>query len=191
MPTNSVHDIGNVTRHSGDRDRIGKAGSETISTEIQTRVDRVDWTRVHSELDLQGWSLVPQLLTLAEADLIASLYKNEKIFRSRIIMNQHGFGRGEYKYFSYPLPPLIQALRTATYPYLAPIANRWHQRMGDEARFPTSTLRFSRAATRLARPVLHRCSSSMDRRTTTACIETFMGSTSSQYRSRCCWISQV
>jgi uncharacterized protein len=136
MRTNSAHDIGDVTRRSGDCDSLRRAGSETISTESQTRVNRVDWTRIHSDLDLQGWSLVPQLLTLAEADLIASLYKNEEIFRSRIIMNQHGLGRGEYKYFSYPLPPLIQALRTATYPYLAPIANRWHQRMGNEARFP-------------------------------------------------------
>ena len=74
---------------------------------------RVDWTKVHADLDAQGWAVVPKLLTHAEADSIAGLYHQEQGFRSQVIMARHGFGRGEYKYFSYPLPPLIQALRTA------------------------------------------------------------------------------
>src|SRR5215469_15084518 len=92
---------------------------------IQERVGAVDWNQVHADLDGQGWAIVPRLLTEAEADAIAALYKQEHGFRSRIILGQHGFGRGEYKYFSYPLPPLLQALRTSAYPYLVPIANQW------------------------------------------------------------------
>ena len=103
---------------------------------IQARVDRVEWARVHTDLDAQGWALARTLLTSAEADAIAGLYDNGHGFRSHIIMARHGFGRGEYKYFSYPLPPLIQALRTAAYPHLAVVANRWHERMGRMDRFP-------------------------------------------------------
>jgi hypothetical protein len=110
--------------------------SAAKSSSIQVRVDTVDWTKVHADLDAQGWAVVPQLLTLPEADLIAGLYHQEQGFRSQVIMARHGFGRGEYKYFSYPLPPLIQALRAATYPHLAPIANQWHERMGNKVRFP-------------------------------------------------------
>ena len=103
---------------------------------IQARVDAVDWARIHAELDAQGWSVVPDLLTHAEADSIADLYDQDKVFRSQVIMARHGFGRGQYKYFSYPLPPLIHALRTATYPHLVPIANRWHERIGNAVSFP-------------------------------------------------------
>jgi uncharacterized protein len=117
-----------------------KTSSETglaaSSTAIPARVEAVDWTKVHADLDVQGWAIVPKLLTHAEADSIAGLYHQKQGFRSQVIMGRHGFGRGEYKYFGYPLPPLIQALRTAAYPHLAPIANQWHERMGNNARFP-------------------------------------------------------
>ncbi|WP_231712566.1 2OG-Fe(II) oxygenase [Vineibacter terrae] len=106
------------------------------STAIEARVGGVDWTTVHADLDAQGWAIAPRLLTHAEADLIAGLYHREQGFRSHVIMARHGFGRGAYKYFSYPLPLLIQALRTAAYPHLVPIANQWHERMGKDARFP-------------------------------------------------------
>jgi len=106
------------------------------STAIEARVDDVDWMNVYADLDAQGWAIVPKLLTHAEADLLANLYRRKQGFRSHVIMNRHGFGRGEYKYFSYPLPPLIQQLRTAAYPRLAPIANEWQQRMGKDVRFP-------------------------------------------------------
>lgn len=117
-------------------DRSAGAGSATGSGAIQARVEAVDWTKVHSDLDAQGWAIVPRLLTPEEANSIAGLYQQEQGFRRQIIMAQHGYGRGEYKYFSYPLPPLIEALRTATYRRLVPIANRWHERMGNEVRFP-------------------------------------------------------
>lgn len=104
--------------------------------QCQARLDSIEWTSVHAELDAQGWALAPKLLTTAEADAIAGLYRADGGFRSHIIMSRHGFGQGEYKYFSYPLPPLIQALRTAAYPHLAAIANRWYERMGKTERFP-------------------------------------------------------
>jgi hypothetical protein len=113
-----------------------ETGPGTSSSTIQTRVDGVDWTKVHADLDAQGWAIVPKLLTCAEADSIARLYHQEQGFRSQVIMGRHGFGRGEYKYFSYPLPALIQALRTTAYPHLSPLANQWHERMGKDVRFP-------------------------------------------------------
>ncbi len=103
---------------------------------IEQRVAAIDWPRVGTDLDAQGWAILPRLLQSAEADAIAALYGREDGFRSRVVMASHGYGRGEYRYFSYPLPPLVEALRTAAYPRLAPIANAWQARMGKDARFP-------------------------------------------------------
>jgi len=107
-----------------------------MAASIAARVDQIDWARVHADLDAQGWSVAPGLLTGAEAGQLAGLYSRPEGFRSQVVMARHGFGRGEYKYFSYPLPPLIQALRTAAYGHLAPIANRWSERLGQATRFP-------------------------------------------------------
>jgi uncharacterized protein len=115
---------------------LPETGSVLTSTAIQSRVDCVDWMKVHTDLDAQGWAIVRKLLTYTEADSIAGLYHQEQGFRSQVTMSRHGFGRGEYKYFSYPLPRLIHALRTAAYPHLAPIANQWHERMSKDVRFP-------------------------------------------------------
>ena len=112
------------------------AGLGTSPATIQTRVDGVDWAKAYTDLNAQGWTIASKLLTEAEADSIANLYDEEQGFRSRVVMGRHGFGRGEYRYFSYPLPPLVQVLRTAAYPHLVPIANQWHERMGKEVRFP-------------------------------------------------------
>ncbi len=105
-------------------------------TSIAARIDRADWGSVHTGLNAQGWAIVPGLLTDTEADGVADLYRSEQGFRSHIVMARHGFGRGEYKYFSAPLPRLVQDLRTAAYPHLAPIANQWHARMRSDVRFP-------------------------------------------------------
>lgn len=105
---------------------------------IPMRLRQIDWSSVHADLDAQGWALLPKLLDPEQADAIVSLYHQEKGFRSRVVMARHGFGRGEYKYFSYPLPPLVQALRKSAYPYLAPIANQWQERMGKDTRFPST-----------------------------------------------------
>jgi hypothetical protein len=102
----------------------------------QARVDALDWAKIYADLDAQGWAVAPKLLSSDEADSIAGLYRQEQGFRSLVIMSRHGFGRGQYKYFSYPLPPLVEDLRAAVYPRLAPIANRWYERMGKDVRFP-------------------------------------------------------
>jgi hypothetical protein len=92
---------------------------------------------IAKELDAYGCAAVKALLTMEECNTLAKLYSSDEPFRSRIVMARHGFGRGEYKYFAYPLPELIGSLRTTFYPHLAAIANRWNKAMGIEARFPT------------------------------------------------------
>lgn len=93
-----------------------------------------DWARVANDLEGQGWAMLPRLLN--DSDSIASLYDRDESFRSTVVMARHGFGRGQYRYFSYPLPPAVQALRAALYPRLAPIANGWQERLGLATRFP-------------------------------------------------------
>jgi hypothetical protein len=95
-----------------------------------------DWSAVAEALDTRGWAVLPKLLDASACDAATGLYDERERFRSEVIMARHGFGRGAYRYFAYPLPPLVQELRTALYPRLAPIANRWHERMGLPARFP-------------------------------------------------------
>jgi hypothetical protein len=101
-------------------------------------IDAVDWPRVHGDLDAQGWAILPGLLTDAECDATTALYGPSAGFRSHVVMARHGYGRGEYRYFAYPLPDLVQGLRTALYPHLAPLANAWRQRMGLAPRFPAA-----------------------------------------------------
>jgi len=100
------------------------------------RVAGFDWETARAELDHAGWSMLKGALTPREADSVAALYPSPQGFRSTVIMARHGFGRGEYKYFSYPLPPIVSELRSSLYPHLAPIANGWHERMGIDVRFP-------------------------------------------------------
>lgn len=102
----------------------------------------IDWENVSLHLDTQGWAVLPGLLSDVHADEIAALYQAEEGFRSRVVMARHGFGKGEYRYFSYPLPPLVAGLRTTLYPNLAPLANRWHERMGKDVRFPATHAEF-------------------------------------------------
>ncbi|HEX3754992.1 MAG TPA: 2OG-Fe(II) oxygenase [Rhizomicrobium sp.] len=102
----------------------------------------IDWGNVSLHLDTQGWAVLPGLLSDVHADEIAALYQAEEGFRSRVVMARHGFGKGEYRYFSYPLPPLVAGLRTTLYPNLAPLANRWHERMGKDVRFPATHAEF-------------------------------------------------
>jgi hypothetical protein len=103
------------------------------------RVAAIDWTRVGADLDAQGAATVPHVLSADECAQLAALYRDDdRTFRSRVVMARHGFGQGEYRYFRYPLPPPIASLRTAIYPHLAPIANRWHEAMGLPARFPAT-----------------------------------------------------
>jgi uncharacterized protein len=101
------------------------------------RVAGLDWASIATELDEHGSAVVGPLLTPGQCDDLVASYENEGIFRSRVVMARHGFGSGEYQYFSYPLPPIIAELRTALYPPLAEIANRWNEAMGVEVRYPT------------------------------------------------------
>jgi len=112
------------------------------SVSVAVRVDRVDWDRISEDLDEQGNGIVEGLLSPAECNALVSLYEQDDIFRSRVVMAQHGFGRGEYKYFSYPLPELVAELRSAVYPYLVPIANRWNTEVGIDVQFPETHAEF-------------------------------------------------
>ena len=107
-----------------------------------SRVDRFDWAAGADDLDRQGWTVLPGLLDAGECDAVAGMYGDTPAFRSHVVMARHGFGRGEYRYFSYPLPGLVQELRTGLYPKLSPIANAWHERMGMDIRFPVNHAEF-------------------------------------------------
>ena len=96
----------------------------------------LDWTRIAAELDARGWALTGPVLTPETCARIAGLYPEDAPFRSRVVMARHGFGRGEYKYFAYPLPEIVQRLRTGLYPPLAAIANAWMARLDEDRRFP-------------------------------------------------------
>jgi uncharacterized protein len=116
--------------------RIERESTITSAKDISQRVKTIEWERVSQDLDAQGSAIVKCLITPAECNGLAQLYLEDGNFRSRVVMAQHGFGRGEYKYFSYPLPDIIAGLRTAIYPHLAPIANRWNTAMGIDVLYP-------------------------------------------------------
>jgi hypothetical protein len=104
-------------------------------SDLTARVDAIDWAQATGELDAQGCAVLKGLLSPDECRAVAALYPDDGHFRSRIVMGRHGFGRGEYKYFSYPLPPLIAELRPALYAQLRDVANRWNEAMGIEIRY--------------------------------------------------------
>ena len=100
------------------------------------RVAAYDWPALTGELDNYGCAVLPKLLSPEECRAIAALYPDESCFRSHVIMARHGFGKGEYRYFKYPLPDLLAGLRTAMYPRLASVANEWNARMSIGERYP-------------------------------------------------------
>ncbi|MDR5800621.1 2OG-Fe(II) oxygenase [Caballeronia sp. LZ001] len=109
---------------------------KVLERDIGARVDALDWTDIEHQLDSQGSAIAPGLFSREECVTLAALYDDDAIFRSRIVMERYSFGRGEYKYFAYPLPETLQTVRSTVYPHLAPIANKWHEVMGIETRFP-------------------------------------------------------
>jgi len=109
---------------------------------ITARVAALDWQAVADELNQHGSACLPALLSAAECDALIARYRQEQDYRSRVVMARHGFGQGEYKYFSYPLPELIHALRENFYPHLAPHANRWNQAMDIATRYPEQHAQF-------------------------------------------------
>jgi hypothetical protein len=109
---------------------------------INERVDSLDWNRIGKALDGQGHAPLSGLLTPEETRSLSNLYSDDRVFRSRVVMARHGFGRGEYKYFDYPLPNLVGALRTALYTKLAPVANQWNTAMKIDVQYPDEHVAF-------------------------------------------------
>jgi len=114
---------------------VGAIGS-VPPNELVGRVAAIEWPEVEADLDAQGAAVIKGLLAPVDCHELSSLYQRDDIFRARVVMARHGFGRGEYRYFDYPLPPLIGVLRESLYAHLAPVANRWYDAMGMTARFP-------------------------------------------------------
>lgn len=112
----------------------GAAPARSAATAAQ-RVAAADWAGLQAAIDGEGYALLPSLLTPDECRSLAALYDADR-FRSRVVMERHGFGKGEYKYFAYPLPEIVADLRMALYPPLAAIANRWNASLRVARRFP-------------------------------------------------------
>ena len=112
------------------------------SASVADRIEVLDWQGVSAALDAQGSAMIERLLSLDECRTLVALYSDEHRFRSRVVMARHGYGRGEYKYFSYPLPGMVAGLRSAIYPRLAPIANQWNAEMRIDVRYPHTHAEF-------------------------------------------------
>lgn len=125
-----------MTIHSLDTAKAARAA--------ETRVAACDWLALSGELGNHGCAVIEKLLTPEECRQIAGLYPDESHFRSHVHMARHGFGKGEYRYFRYPLPDLIGALRSALYPRLASVANDWNERMSIAQRYPLEHAAFLR-----------------------------------------------
>lgn len=102
----------------------------------------IDWAAAEQALDERGNALLPGFLSAERCAELIALYERPELFRSKVVMQRHGYGQGEYQYFAYPLPEPVAALRATVYPKLATIANRWQQALGLETRFPTTHAEF-------------------------------------------------
>jgi len=115
---------------------VSAASPASAVASAEARVAAYDWKALAGELDSFGCAVLTKLLAPEECRAIAGLYPDESHFRSHVLMARHGFGKGEYRYFRYPLPDLLGGLRTALYPHLADVANEWNVRMGIDERYP-------------------------------------------------------
>ena len=116
--------------------REGTHSKETMDTAIAHRLAGLDWPAIRDSLGQHGYALTPALLTPSECAALVSLYPSPEPFRSHIIMSRYRFGRGDYKYFDYPLPAIVQQVREHSYPHLVPLANQWNQALGLSEIFP-------------------------------------------------------
>jgi hypothetical protein len=107
-----------------------------MTTRNAARPAAIDWDQISTDLNAEGHAVIKSILSADECKDIAGLYQSDHLFRSRVVMERHRFGRGEYKYFNYPLPAIVESLRTVVYPQLVPIANHWNQLLGLDARYP-------------------------------------------------------
>ena len=121
-----------------------RASAKPVSAGLtaEARVGECDWAALAASLDGYGCAVMEKLLDSDECEAIAALYPCEEHFRSHVHMARHGFGKGEYRYFKYPLPDLLGGLRTALYPRLAKVANEWNERMGLAQRYPAQHAEF-------------------------------------------------
>jgi len=115
---------------------------EALARSIPDRVAHYEWARVATNLDEVGWAPLSGFLTAAECRELAALYTSEQFFRSRVVMARHGYRRGEYKYFAYPLPMIVAELRASLYERLAPTANRWSELLASDVRYPDTHEQF-------------------------------------------------
>ena len=106
------------------------------SASVEQRVAAIDWGLASRNLDAESHAIIKRILSADECEAISGLYRNDHLFRSRVVMERLRFGRGEYKYFKYPLPHIVVSLRTIVYPYLVSISNRWNELLGIDARYP-------------------------------------------------------
>ena len=127
-----------ATERRPQDDGAAAAPDDAVATDVAARLERFDWSALDAELDAEGCAVLPGLLRRDECEALRSLYDEDARFRSRVIMARHGYGRGEYRYFAYPLPALVAAWRGALYPRLAPVANRWNEAMGSAVRYPAA-----------------------------------------------------
>jgi hypothetical protein len=111
-------------------------------------IGRLDWDAIAGQLDATGHAVIDSLLSASECASLAAAYDDERRFRSRIVMERHGFGRGEYRYFAYPLPPVVERLRSLLYPPLAAIANRWNETLEVAERYPADLATYLKACHR-------------------------------------------
>jgi len=130
---------------------MGKSNPETFAA-VHRRIADVDWKRVAMGLDQDGCATAAKVLTAAECRRLSTLYQDEEAFRRRVVMARHGFGEGEYRYLSYPLPDEVQALRESMYPRLAAIANRWSKYLGERTVFPGALSKYLARCHRAGQP---------------------------------------
>jgi len=137
-----------VLRQAGSRGEYVNAATKQVSGNssqsqgLGERVESLVWSDVDQDLDTYGNAVLPNVLSVEECQRIVSLYENPSVFRSRVVMGRHGFGRGEYQYFKYPLPPMVAALRTLLYARLVSIANRWNEAMRIDVQYPQTLAEF-------------------------------------------------
>ena len=124
--------------HSPGAARPPRTGARKRQAAIGARVAALPWAAITASLDERGFATTGPLLTASECAALTASYADTTRFRSRVVMERHGFGRGEYRYFAYSLPDLVAGLRQALYPYLAPVANRWNAALQTGQEFPAT-----------------------------------------------------
>lgn len=107
------------------------------SADIEKRIASIDWQQTSQDVDAEGHAIIRRVLSREESEATSALFQHDDLFRSRVVMERHRFGRGEYKYFKYPLPDIVASLRRTVYPHFVPIANRWNEALRIDARYPT------------------------------------------------------